>query len=187
MRGKRVFTAVHVVKGLDLCNGAYSTYIKNLTRKCAIADIAADDARHVREGSYPFRKGDIESVAFHAARISQRRLRWPQGTQCDKRRGRQGREGQVLDYFHSLCPFVWFFVCFIGLLVGEALTVSCLHLEQRHPRAKRIRLDELSAEDGDSSLLSVDYQVTLAALSLVLPIPTGLKDGSLDALMKSLY
>jgi hypothetical protein len=36
---------------------------------------------------------------------------------------------------------------FSGLPGSKALTVSRLHLEQRHPRAKRIRAEELSAKD----------------------------------------
>jgi hypothetical protein len=91
VRGKGVSTAVDVVKSMDRSNVAHSADTKNLPRECASADIVADDAHHVREGSYPFCEGDIESVAFHAALISQGQLCPPYGRQGCKRRDQHER------------------------------------------------------------------------------------------------
>src|SRR5579859_151987 len=92
VRGKGVSAAVHVVNSLDLGNGANSNDIKNLPRKRPYADVAADDANHVRKGSDPFGEGDMESVALDATLISQSQWRRPYGKQSCHRRDQHERQ-----------------------------------------------------------------------------------------------
>src|SRR5437868_6336754 len=63
MRGERMDSTVDVVKSLDICYIRPRREVKDLPTKSASADIAPNDACHIRKGRHPFCERDVKTVS----------------------------------------------------------------------------------------------------------------------------